>query len=81
MQKIGKTGPDQAPAAKYSTYTDSRGNTHQVPEGVDPGFGRVPGSSLDRAKTLAREKAAGYPEPLRRDLLADVAMAADAAQP
>jgi len=38
MIKLGKKTPDKAPKIKYREWTDKKGKTHQVPEGIDPGW-------------------------------------------
>ena len=47
LERLGKSGPDKAPALKRHTVTvGTRGpspRTVSVPEGVDPGFAYVPG--------------------------------------
>lgn len=38
MARLGKKTPDKSPAIKYRQWTDSKGKTHEVPEGIDPGW-------------------------------------------
>ena len=61
LQKLGRTGPDQAPAIEYETRTvGSRGpnpRTVRTPKGIDPGFGYSVGE-------------AAYGKPLADDVMA-----------
>jgi len=38
LARLGKKGPDKAPKINYRDWTDSKGKTHQVPDGIDPGW-------------------------------------------
>jgi len=38
MDKMGKQAPDTAPEIEYREWEDSKGNKHQVPVGIDPGW-------------------------------------------
>lgn len=54
MKRMGKKGPDKAPAIKYREYKDRKGNTLKVPHGIDPGFDYNVGKSADMSyKALA----------------------------
>jgi len=50
LRKLGKGGPDEAPAVKTRTVTvGTQGpspRTVSVPEGIDPGFGYAPGQTV-----------------------------------
>ncbi len=35
---MGKQDPDKAPAIEYREWEDRKGNKHQVPMGIDPGW-------------------------------------------
>jgi len=66
LERLGKSGPDQAPPAPTREWTNPRtGEVLQVPVGVDPGFGYAPGASR-RASTLdlAHQKASAAPPDL-----------------
>ena len=47
LEKLGKSGPDKAPAIRYHTVTVGKTGpmprTVRVPEGIDPGFAYAPG--------------------------------------
>lgn len=47
LEKLGKSGPDTAPAIRYRTVTVGKTGptprTVRVPEGIDPGFAYAPG--------------------------------------
>ncbi len=53
LERLGKAGPDQAPAVETRTATvGARGpspRTVEVPEGIDPGWAYAPGASALRA--------------------------------
>ena len=72
LRQTGRDGPDPAPNVGTYTHTDSRGVQHEVPVGVDPGFGRIPGrGDLAEIERAMRDRAESrYPEPLRSDFLA-----------
>ncbi|MBU1193972.1 MAG: phage head morphogenesis protein [Proteobacteria bacterium] len=38
LEKQGRQAPDTAPKIEYRTWEDSKGNKHQVPVGIDPGW-------------------------------------------
>lgn len=38
LGRMGRTGPDTAPAMNYREWTDRDGKVHQVPQGIDPGW-------------------------------------------
>lgn len=67
LERMGRSGPDQAPASPLREWTNPRtGEILQVPAGVDPGWGYAPGLSR-RAEDLARlalEKVAAAPADL-----------------
>ena len=47
MERLGKEGPDEAPATRTRRVTVGRGaarRTVEVPEGIDPGFAYAPGA-------------------------------------
>ena len=53
LRRMGKTAPDKAPPAETVPWRDSRGNVHQVPKGIDPGFAYSPGAAWQEgAKAL-----------------------------
>jgi len=54
LEKLGKTGPDQAPEVKYAEHiigvrSPNGPRTVKVPEGIDPGFEYAPGSARLRS--------------------------------
>ncbi|MQY50785.1 phage minor head protein [Rhodocyclus gracilis] len=52
----------QAPAEKYSTYTNKRtGETQQIPAGVDPAFHYPPGGRLENLGKMLAEKVSALP--------------------
>lgn len=55
LAKRGKTGTDTAPELTYYDYTDQKGRTHRVPEGIDPGFEYNPGKAAARTDTILRD--------------------------
>jgi uncharacterized protein with gpF-like domain len=38
LDKMGKKGPDTAPAIEHREWKDSKGKKHKVPVGIDPGW-------------------------------------------
>lgn len=69
LERLGKTGPDQAPAVVMQTVTigqRSPGGPRvvRVPQGIDPGFEYIPGKArLESAVPLPREDEAAIPAP------------------
>jgi len=61
LARMGKDGPDKAPAWGTSKYTDPRtGETRDVPHGIDPGFDATPQEWIERLglqAKAARQKA------------------------
>ncbi len=54
LRKLGKTGPDVAPASPTREWLNPRtGEVSQVPQGIDPGWDYHPGR--DSAKHLAKQ--------------------------
>ncbi len=52
MRRLGKTGPDIAPADEFKEYLDKRtGEIRKIPLGIDPGFEHTPGQSWLRQST------------------------------
>lgn len=54
LEKLGKTGPDQAPEVKYAEHivgvrSPNGPRTVKVPEGIDPGFEYAPGNARLRS--------------------------------
>ena len=46
MARQGRSGPDQAPEIETREWTNPRtGETHRVPQGIDPGFDYNPGAA------------------------------------
>ncbi|WP_140919131.1 phage head morphogenesis protein [Limnobaculum xujianqingii] len=57
LKKLGKTGPDTAPARKTQLYTDTNtGEQRLVPEGVMPGFDYTPGKSATQNALAANKQ-------------------------
>ena len=71
LNKMGKTGPDEAPPSPTREWTNPRsGEVLRVPVGVDPGWGYAPGASRrDDIIEVAREKAQGAAPELRAAFL------------
>lgn len=71
LQRLGKSGPDQAPPSPMRDWTNPRtGEIVKVPVGVDPGWGYAPGASrVAEVDQLAREKAQHAPAELRAAFL------------
>lgn len=69
LKRLGKSGPDQAPAVVMQTVTigqRSPGGPRvvRVPQGIDPGFEYIPGKSrLESAVPLPREDEVAIPAP------------------
>ncbi len=58
-------GPDKAPDNGTYEWTDGAGNVHDVPLGVDPGWGYAPGASVaDDVRRLVEKKVAKLPKDL-----------------
>ena len=67
MRRMGKDGPDQAPAIEYEDYTDKRtGEVKAVPKGISPGFEYRPGSASMEALTPKLDEAPRHPIPMGR---------------
>ncbi len=65
LERMGKTGPDEAPGEEYYDWTDRNGTVHKVPNGIDPGWDYTPGASMtQRARTIALKKEKTLPTDL-----------------
>jgi uncharacterized protein with gpF-like domain len=65
--------PDTAPNNGTYQWTDSRGNTHTLPNGVDPGWNYAPGASLPQQRQqILRNTLSQLPEALRRQVEDDI---------
>lgn len=69
LQRLGKSGPDQAPPVVMETRTIGQRSpggprTVEVPQGIDPGFEYIPGKArLESAIPLPREGELAIPAP------------------
>lgn len=80
LHRLGKTGPDAAPESKLR-QVQYKGQTMDVPAGVDPGWDYAPGrSALERQVQLALDKTARLPAApaaqLNEQLLANTSVSA-----
>lgn len=66
LQRLGKSGPDQAPEDGERDWTDKvTGEVHRVPVGIDPGWDYAPGASrLQQLLGLSERQAARVPAAL-----------------
>lgn len=63
LGRMGKAGPDDAPPPEYRDWRNPHtGAVHQVPVGIDPGFGYNMGQAWDKAPVKAPKVPVG-PEP------------------
>lgn len=71
LADMGKGGPDVAPPEQLRSWTDKvTGEVHQVPAGVDPGWGYTPGRSV-RAAQLFVDKTGEFPADLGAAMMAE----------
>jgi hypothetical protein len=75
MDRLGRSGPDQAPDDGTYEWHDKRtGQTHTIPKGIDPGWGYTPGATRDLIAEV-KAKAAGLPDLLGNALLSEITAA------
>jgi hypothetical protein len=58
---MGKGGPDTAPDNGTYEWTDNKGNSHTIPNGIDPGWAYNVGETAALDPDLSK-----YPTELRR---------------
>lgn len=75
LKRLGKDGPDQAPATERAPWSDTTGARQEdVPKGIDPGFNYPPGRSVvERTRATVERKREGLPDVLGNAMMAEFA--------
>jgi len=76
LERLGKSGPDPTPDDGTYEWLDKAGNSHTIPNGIDPGWDYTPGSTRDLIAEV-KAKAAGLPEALGKALVEEVTATAE----
>lgn len=74
LERMGKSGPDPTPDDGTYEWLDKAGNSHTIPNGIDPGWDYTPGATRDLIAEV-KAKAAGLPDPLGKALVEEIAQA------
>ena len=72
LERLGKSGPDPTPDDGTYEWIDKAGNSHTIPNGIDPGWDYTPGATRDLIAEV-KAKAAGLPEALGKALVEEIA--------
>lgn len=71
LERLGKSGPDPTPDDGTYEWLDKAGNSHTIPNGVDPGWDYTPGATRDLIAEV-KAKAAGLPEVMGNVFMEDM---------
>lgn len=73
LERMGKSGPDEAPNDGTYEWTDKFGEVHTSPRGVDPGWNYTPGASPEsQRQTILKNALVKLPEELQSAVKAEL---------